>query len=297
MAAPLGRAPSSTGNSVQRAHLCRFFFCPFSFSSLIRPLQVHRFFLPAADCRGDLLRLGGQEARHALRVLRLQPGDPAVVLDGEGAEFHCEVETASRDSLTLRAREKRVAPGLPCSITLLVGIPKGKIIESIIQKSVELGVRGIVPLLADRVVIRLDEESARHKLEQWRQTAIEAMKQSGAPRLPEIEAPTRIQDYLTRRNTFDTQLVGSLQKQRQHPRDVFREYESANGHPPRSAAVWIGPEGDFTPDELKIIENSGARPISLGSLTLRVETAAVYCLSMLNYEFNSSVARDTMGPE
>jgi 16S rRNA (uracil1498-N3)-methyltransferase len=258
---------------------------------------VHRFYLSAADCRGDLLRLAGQEARHALRVLRLQPGNQALVLDGEGAEFHCEVETTGRDSLSLRIRQKRVAPSFPCPITLLVGVPKGKTIESIIQKSVELGVAGIVPLLADRVIMRLDEENARHKREQWRQTAIEAMKQSGAPRLPEIEAPASVPDYLARAKTFDLQLVGSLQTQRQHPREVFREFEKTNRHPPRSAAVWIGPEGDFTPDELKAIEDSGARPVSLGGLILRVETAAIYCLSILNYEFNSSVPRDTLGSQ
>lgn len=258
---------------------------------------MHRFYLPAADCRGDLLRLAGQEARHALRVLRLQPGAPAVVVDGEGAEFHCEVENTARDSLSLRVRQKRVAPSLPCSITLIVGIPKGKIIESIIQKSVELGVGGIVPLLADRVVTRLDEESARHKREQWRQTAIEAMKQSGAPRLPEIEVPASVADYLTRGKTFDLQLVGSLQTRRQHPRDVFRQFEKTTGHAPRSAAVWIGPEGDFAPEELNAIENSGARPISLGGLVLRVETGAIYCLSILNYEFNSSAPRDILGSQ
>src|SRR5580698_10258804 len=96
-----------------------FFFFNFRFSFLIQPLQVHRFYLPSADCRGDLLHLTGQEGRHALRVLRLQPGNPAIVLDGEGAEFHGEVESTARDSLSLRVRQKRVAPPLPCSITLL----------------------------------------------------------------------------------------------------------------------------------------------------------------------------------
>jgi 16S rRNA (uracil1498-N3)-methyltransferase len=258
-------------------------------------MQVHRFYLPASECRGDLLRLSGQEARHALRVLRLQPGNAAVVLDGEGNEFDSEVETTSRESLLLRVKKKRVTPSLPCSITLLVGIPKGKIIESIIQKSVELGVRGIVPLLADRAVTRLDDKNAQHKREQWQQTAIEAMKQCGAPRLLEIETPANVPDFLARRKTFELQLVGSLQQQRRHPREVFGEFETANGRPPQSAAVWIGPEGDFTPDELKMIEGSGAQPVSFGSLILRVETAAIYCLSIVNYEFNSSAPRDTVG--
>ncbi len=250
-------------------------------------MQLHRFYLPPANCREELLRLDGQEARHALRVLRLQPGDQAIVLDGAGLEFFCEVENASRDSLSLRVKKKNVLPPPSCAITLFVGIPKGKIIESIIQKSVELGVARIAPLLTERVVTRLDEKDAAHKREQWRQTAIEAMKQSGAPWLPEIEKPAAIEDFLGRKEMPDLQLVGSLQKERRHPREVFREYEKAHGRRPRSAAAWIGPEGDFTLNELKAIQNTGAQPISLGNLVLRVETAAVYCLSILSYELNS----------
>jgi 16S rRNA (uracil1498-N3)-methyltransferase len=256
---------------------------------------MHRFYLQPDECRGEELRLAGQEARHALRVLRLRPGHRAVVLDGKGSEFHCEVETTSRDSLLLRVKQRRATPPLPCSVTLLVGIPKGKIIESIIQKSVELGAHGIVPLLTDRAVTRLDEKDARRKGEQWHQTAIEAIKQCGAPRLPEIEQPTRVPDFLARRKAFDLQLVGSLQTRRRHPREEFREFEKTCGHSPKNAAVWIGPEGDFTPDEMKMIEEAGARPVSFGALTLRVETAAIYCLSIFNYEFNSSASPNTLG--
>ena len=79
-------------------------------------------------------------------------------------------------------------------------------------------------------------------------------------------------------------MVGSLQKERRHPRAVLQEYEMKQGRPPKSVAVWIGPEGDFTPAELAAIQASGAQPLSLGKLVLRVETAAIYCLSFLNYE-------------
>ena len=250
-------------------------------------MQLHRFYLPPTDCREDLLRLGGQEARHALTVLRLKPGDEVVVQDGAGNELFCEVETTSRNELLLRIQKRNFVPPPPCSITLLVAIPRGKIIESIIQKSVELGAQRIVPLLTERVVTRLSEADAARKREHWQQTAIEAMKQCGAARLPEIETPAAIETVLVRKEKSDLQIVGSLQNERRHPREVFREFESAHDDPPASAAAWIGPEGDFTPDELKTIQNAGAHPISLGHLVLRVETAAIYCLSILNYKFNT----------
>ena len=251
-------------------------------------MQVHRFYLPAPQCHGTALRLDGREAHHALHVLRLKEGDDTVVLDGAGNELFCDVENTTRDSLSLRVKNKKFVPPPPCSITLLVGIPRGKLIENVIQKSVELGARRIAPLLTERVVTRMDDESGEQKREQWQQVAIEAMKQCGTAWLPEVEMPADVPHVLARKEKYDLQLVGSLQKERRHPRDVLREYEKAHGRPPQSAAAWIGPEGDFTPGELKAIENAGAQPISMGSLVLRVETAAIYCLSVLNYELNSS---------
>jgi 16S rRNA (uracil1498-N3)-methyltransferase len=219
-------------------------------------------------------------------VLRLKRGEPVVVLDGMGREFFCEVEKGSHDSMELHVTKKNSILPAPYAITLLQALPKGKTIESTIQKSVELGAHRIVPLLTARVVARLDDKDAEGKREKWQQVAVEAIKQCGAAWLPKIETPITISEFLARKGNFDLSLVGSLQKERRHPREVFREFERANGRLPKSVAVWIGPEGDFTPDELEAIEASGALPVTFGNLTLRVETAAIYCLSILNYELS-----------
>jgi 16S rRNA (uracil1498-N3)-methyltransferase len=250
---------------------------------------MHRFYLPPASTRGDSLRLDGREAHHALHVLRLQRGDLVTVLDGVGNEFLCAVENSSRHALTLSVSLKNFTPPLPCSITLLQAVPKGKIIESIIQKAVELGARRIVPLLTEHVVTRLDNRDAADKRTKWQQVAIEAIKQCGATWLPEIETPATIGQFLARKEKFDLSLVGSLQKECRHPRECLRRFHEKHGRSPQSVGVWIGPEGDFTPEELDAIQASGALPISLGRLVLRVETAAIYCLSILNYELNSVV--------
>ncbi|HLX96799.1 MAG TPA: RsmE family RNA methyltransferase [Verrucomicrobiae bacterium] len=247
-------------------------------------MTAHRFYLPPEHCAGDVLRIEGREAHHALHVLRVKRGEPVVVLDGVGHEFACEVAETSRETLTLRVAQKHSIPSLPGPITLLQALPKGKIIESIIQKSVELGARRIVPLLTGRVVTQFDGKDAANKREKWQLVAIEAIKQCGAAWLPKIETPTTIEQFLAGKETFDLSLVGSLQADRRHPRVCFQEFQARHGRLPQGVAVWIGPEGDFTPGELKIIQASGALPISLGRLVLRVETAAIYCLSMLNYE-------------
>jgi 16S rRNA (uracil1498-N3)-methyltransferase len=245
---------------------------------------MHRFYLPPERCAGATLRLDGREAHHALNVLRLKHGELVAVLDGIGNEFMCTVRDCGRNAVTLSVSLKNFVPAPTCAITLLQAVPKGKIIESIIQKSVELGAHRIVPILSERVVTQLDDGDAENKRDKWQNVAIEAIKQCGAAWLPKVEAPLTIEQFLARGEKFDLSIVGSLQKERRHPREVLREFETKRGRLPQSVGVWIGPEGDFTLDELKAVENSGAQPVSLGRLVLRVETAAVYCLSILNYE-------------
>ncbi len=241
-----------------------------------------------------------------MHVLRVKRGELVVVLDGIGHAFLCEFADASREVMTLHVKRKDFLPPPSSRITLLQAVPRGKIIESIIQKAVELGVHRVVPLLTERVVTHLAENERANKRDKWQWVAIEAIKQCGAAWLPEIAVPTTIEDIISRPpetgnkstsgsspsafslqpSAFDLSLVGSLQAGSRHPRVCFQEFQDRNGRLPQNVAVWIGPEGDFTPDELKIIEASGAVPISLGHLVLRVETASIYCLSMLNYELN-----------
>ena len=157
---------------------------------------MHRFFLPPERCAGNLLRLDGREAHHALHVLRLKPGERVTVLDGAGNEFLCAVESAAKDFLTLAVEEKKTALPRACAVTLLQAVPKGKIIEGIIQKSVELGVARVVPILSERVVTQLDDEGAEAKHEKWQQVAVEAIKQCGAAWLPKVEAPIALAAFL-----------------------------------------------------------------------------------------------------
>lgn len=247
-------------------------------------MSSHRFYVQPEQCRGESFVLSGSEAHHALHVLRLGPGQQVLVLDGAGGELVCKIAECDRKTLRLTVLEKVSALPPPCQITLLQSVPKGKLFEAIIQKAVELGAHRIVPLLSDRVVLDLDTKTALRKIEKWRSVAIESIKQCGAAWLPLVEAPQSPQQFLARKEQFELPLIASLQPGSRHPREYFRAFQDKHGRPPRSACIWIGPEGDFTPEEVKRIESSGALPITLGKLVLRTETAAIYCLSFLNYE-------------
>jgi 16S rRNA (uracil1498-N3)-methyltransferase len=249
---------------------------------------MHRFYLPPDQTQSAPLFLTGAEAHHGTRVLRLRRKDKITVLNGAGGEFLCEVEASDRDKIKLSVLEHRQSPPRPCQITLLMGIPKGKIIESIIQKATELGAARIIPLLTERVVTKLDAKEAARKAAKWQQIAIEAIKQCGSPWLPTIEPAFTPQAFLDRQESFDLPLVASLQPGSKHAHEFFHNFRSHHKRQPASVSIWIGPEGDLTEAEITAITSSGAHPITLGSLVLRVETAAIYCLAVINHELSAN---------
>jgi 16S rRNA (uracil1498-N3)-methyltransferase len=245
---------------------------------------MHRFYLPPEHCRDSTLELTGTEAKHALRALRIQTGERVSVLDGAGQELICEVQAATRHTVNLAVLHKNASPPLPCQITLLQAIPKAKAMDYIVQKATELGAGRVVPILSERTVVHLDGEDAGNKAEKWQQIAIESIKQCGSPWLTKIEPPVTLKNYLARREEFELPVIASLQGDSRHPREFIQQFREANKRLPTTACVWIGPEGDFAPAEMNRIKAEGALPITLGCLVLRSDTAAIYSLSVLNYE-------------
>jgi 16S rRNA (uracil1498-N3)-methyltransferase len=125
------------------------------------------------------------------------------------------------------------------------------------------------------------------KVDKWRAIAIDSIKQCGCPWLPKIEKPVTPREYMARNEASDLPLIASLQVGARHPREHVEGFQAENCRGPISISIWIGPEGDFTPVESNEILSGGVLPITLGKVVLRSETAAVYCLSTLNYELQA----------
>lgn len=251
---------------------------------------MHRFYLPPDQCSDTILRLDGREGHHASRVLRVRAGESVVVLDGKGKTYHADVTDVAKSTVELAVRRIEKSPAPACAITLVQAIPKAKLLDSIIQKATELGATRVIPLLSERVVTQIDESNADSKSEHWRTVAIEAIKQCGSPWLPEVEPALRPSELLARNESSDLFLIASLQPGSRHAGVLFREFRDRERREPGTISIWVGPEGDFTPREVETAISAGARPITLGPLVLRCETAATYCLSLLNYEIQSCQA-------
>ncbi len=154
---------------------------------------MHRFFLSPNDWPAATLT--GSEAHHARSVLRMQPGDRAVLFDGRGREATAEIVSLAAGAVHLRVLQETVTPPLRARITLAQAIPKGKNMDLIVQKAVEIGAAEIFPLLSDRTVVQLDPESAAQKQAKWQTVALEAAKQCGQNWLPHVHPPRTPNDF------------------------------------------------------------------------------------------------------
>jgi 16S rRNA (uracil1498-N3)-methyltransferase len=245
---------------------------------------MHRFYIPPGDWHPDALQLTASEAHHCRNVLRLEPTHKVVLFNGRGHEITAEIVSIDGPEIRLRKLHESQTPPLRCRITLGQAIPKGKNMDWIVQKAVEIGAAEIAPLLSDRTVVRLDEESAASKQAKWQTVAIEAAKQCGQNWLPQVKTPQTLAEFFQDHRRFDLQLIGSLQSDAMHFKKILAEYAGEHGDRPGNVLILVGPEGDFTPAELSLARSQGCRPITLGPVVLRVETASIYCLSILSYE-------------
>ncbi|HME89172.1 MAG TPA: 16S rRNA (uracil(1498)-N(3))-methyltransferase [Chthoniobacterales bacterium] len=262
---------------------------------------MHRFYIAPENWNPDALILRGLQAHHAREVLRMKRGERAVVFNGRGREITAEIVDLAKREIRLRKLQENQTPPLRARITLGQAIPKGKNMDLIVQKAVEIGAAEIAPLISERTIVDLDKKEAEQKQERWQQIAIEAAKQCGQNWVPQISTPQKLKEFFfvearvlmrslpdaaeTAATTpFDLRLIGSLQPDAIHLKKILADYSAQHRDRAKSVLMMVGPEGDFTPAELALAKSNGCLPITLGPIILRVETAAIYCLSVLSYE-------------
>lgn len=250
--------------------------------------MVPRCFVDPVAWGAELIRLSPVDAHHLTAVLRLGDGAAVVVCDGQGNEAEGVIAEGAAGAVTVRVTGRRARGTAEWRLTLVQAVPKGDRMEWIIQKAVELGAWSIVPVMTEHGVVRLEGARAAQRVERWQRIATEAGKQCRTAWMTRVEAVSSLGPWLEQAKKDSPWLViGSLEPDACPFREVLAELR---GRPPGPVALLIGPEGDFSPAELAAARAAGAHPVSFGKRVLRVETAAVYALSVAAYELGFMAA-------
>ena len=229
---------------------------------------MHRFFAEFMDGGAVLLP---EEEKHALKVLRLAPGDVCQALI-EGQIFEAEIiETSPRVVLQLGAELPSTEPSV--EVTIYQGIPKGEKMDYVAQKCTEAGACRIVPVEFSRCVAKWDEKDTEKKLPRFQRISAEAAKQSGRARTPRIERPISVETLCGLVKTHDLCLL-PWEEERGHG---IRQYWQGQ----KNVGIVIGPEGGISPEEAEAITRAGAWPVTLGPRIFRTETAGLAALVSL----------------
>ena len=237
-----------------------------------------RFHAPGVRAPGQDLVLSGEEFHHLRHVLRLQVGDTLSLFDGIGKGFQASLVEMDRQRAVLKVgAEELPSPESPLELHLGLALAKGEKLDLMVQKGTELGVFAFHPLVTRRSDLKLDSERAESRLNRWRRVALEACKQSGRTRIPEIFPPVALSSFLERQLPAHRLLL--------HP-----DGEPASGLlqgalilGAASLLAAVGPEGGWSPDELQLLERGGFRGMCLGPRVLRAETAAIIAAGLLQF--------------
>ena len=228
----------------------------------------------------------GPDVNHIKNVLRMKPGERILLSDGKGTNCLCELTEIGAGEIKARILPEEVSDTeLPVEVTLYQGLPKADKMEFIIQKCVELGVTRIVPVEMARCVMKLDKKKEEVKRKRWHGISESAAKQSKRMIVPEISSVMKYKDAIKEAAALDLSLV---------PYEDAESLEGAGGmertrtlikalRPGQKCAVFIGPEGGFSDQEIEEAQEAGFHMVTLGKRILRTETAGLFILSAIGF--------------
>ena len=216
-------------------------------------------------------KLAGDQAHHAINVMRYQLGDQIVIFDGQGTEYDAQIESLTKKQLTARLLATRqLNRSVSRSITIVVALPKGDRQKFLIEKLVELGVEKLIPLATTRSVAEVKPKV----IERIEKQVIEASKQCGRNFLMQIAPQISVSQLCNAGTESQACVTEDTAKLLAHPYDSH-SLSGLSLSPDQSVAIAVGPEGGFTDDEFTSLADAGWRPTKLGPTILRIETAAI----------------------
>jgi len=249
-------------------------------------LTSNRFFIKKSDIHSSSVLLYGDEHHHLSRVARIKPEEKVWLFDDCGTNYLAKVEEIRKDMTRLSILKTQDKNKPKIKISLAQALLKSKKMDIIIQKSTELAVSNIIPVITARTIVKVGDKIQK-KIERWEKIALEAVKQSKSSFLPLISSPMHIEMLLEERRE-EKKLILS-ENRGKYLRDILIKNSGSKlkiPKPPSSVLILVGPEGGWTDEEEKYILNHGYEAVSLGGQILRAETAALCSLALISHFWN-----------
>lgn len=240
-----------------------------------------RFFVQSDSVENKMITITGPDVKHISKVLRLVPGDKIGVSTGNGREFEAVIrEITTKEVISEIVTEKQVSTEAEVRVNLYQGLPKGDKMELIIQKSTELGVSRIIPVISERTVVKLDGKKAGERRMRWQRIAEEAAKQSRRTAIPQVEEPVEFETALEQLG--DNQLVIMPWEEQKSGgiKQLLKNNTDLN-----EISIFVGPEGGFSQKEARTAGEKGVHLVTLGPRIMRTETAGIVTAAIVLYEF------------
>lgn len=243
---------------------------------------MNRFFVDDPGAFSDRsVVITGEDVNHVKNVLRLKENDELIVSDGRGRDYHCRISGITNEEVVADICD--ICDNfseLSTEITLFQGFPKGDKMELIIQKTVELGVTRIVPVMTKRTVVKLDDKKAKKKTERYNMIAESAAKQSGRGMIPEVTMPVSFAEAVSMAEKLDMNIIPYEEAEGvEYSRNIIKSIKGK-----KNLGIFIGPEGGFAREEVEKALDAGASAITLGHRILRTETAGMAVISIIMFE-------------
>lgn len=213
----------------------------------------------------------------------MKKGDHIIVVQNEIAHV-CEIVQLDGDVVVKQTGKVIPSPEMPVQVTIACGLPKGDKLELITQKGTELGMYSLIPFVAERSIAKWDDKKSEKKIERLQKIAQEAAEQSHRTKIPKIDALHSFSELVSKVKNYDLVFLADEEDAKSGSRTRFAEQLKSN-KTINSILIIFGPEGGITRNEAEVLIEAGAKTISLGPRILRAETAPLYALSAISYEF------------
>jgi 16S rRNA (uracil1498-N3)-methyltransferase len=243
---------------------------------------MRKYFCEQADISDNKITISAKGKVHHIKdVLRMKEGDSLIISDKEGRSYITKIEGISEQTVVLAIKEyKAAAPAQKVFVAVACALPKKSRMDDIIDKLTQLGVDRIIPLQTTRVIVKLDKKKKALRQARWLKIAQSAAEQSQRNSLPIVDPVRDFKELLVLSKDFDLRLIPALIGERKALKEVLKNTQA------KSILVTIGPEGDFSEEEVRLAVARSFIPVTLGDLVLRVETAAVAVASYIRFYLN-----------